>query len=305
MDIPKVEDLIKGPTTKDLESKMKLYKALKGDKPTTRPYQQSKLVNEKGDPVIFDGNIGKYVNPMTGAVETGKLKPRHLQIYTDPETKEKFRITPDGETYKISNVDEDNMGASTKVYYKMNQNEKELLDKSTDKFAQETRDQRDSIEKLKGLSNFQIDAAVTNEIAASQVGAQVATIYENGRLTDEDVLRYTRRKSIVSRLQDYNEELLRGTINQDKANEIKDALRVYQKALKMALNDRAKEKYESLRGRFKEDYNRDDVMRLIYGNYEKGESSNLEPNEKLMKDKKSGKFVVVDKETNKPIRWAK
>ena len=116
---------------------------------------------------------------------------------------------------------------SMTFYEKLTKNQRKSVDASEVNFNSETKDVRESASKIAGLTDKQVDLATINDIAAGQIGAQVATIFENGRLTDEDVVRYTRRTAIVSRLKDLTEDMLNGTISKEKAKELKETLKVY------------------------------------------------------------------------------
>jgi hypothetical protein len=111
-----------------------------------------------------------------------------------------------------------------------------------EKYATETKDQRQSYDSIDNIVNVLVKDATKNPIAASQLGAQVANIYENGRLTDEDVLRYTRRQGVAQRLKDASVMLSKGVIPLDKAKQIQEALLKYKEALRKKLSERAIEK---------------------------------------------------------------
>jgi hypothetical protein len=103
---------------------------------------------------------------------------------------------------------------------------------------------RDAAAKVEGLISRQVDEAMVNSVAANQLGAQVASIYENGRLTDEDVVRYTKRTGIPDRVADIIKDLKHGTISADKAGDIKDALKVLREVVIDQVNSKAQERSE-------------------------------------------------------------
>lgn len=250
----------------------------------SRRYQQMVTF----DPVKKQ-NVIKLFDTSTGETkDLDEVKGFATQFRADPITKELMALSP-GTSTSLGNVTGDKRAEQRKELEKLIEKKKEVDSRQvyqsltpTDRgyvndtraeYLTETKDQRESLNKLKGLSELQVDEATTNQIAASQLGAQVATIFENGRLTDEDVLRYTRRQGIVSNLKDYTKLLSSGTIPKDKADEIKQSLRTYQKALKMALRDKALEKSKSLTNKLETDYRKSPQVlgELVYSDFNEQE----------------------------------
>lgn len=163
------------------------------------------------------------------------------------------------------------MDDSAKAYSQLKPiHRKQLTDLST-AYSTESKDQRNSYDSIDNITENMVEMATKNEVAASQLGAQVANIYENGRLTDEDVLRYTRRKGIISRIQDLTSELATGTITKDKAKEIKDTLKVYKQALRLKLSERAVEKVKAMTPALRADGINVDPQHLattVYGDFD-------------------------------------
>lgn len=77
----------------------------------------------------------------------------------------------------------------------------------------------DNLSKMDELSR-KVERAKTNPIAAAQLGAEIASMYEGGRLTDEDVVRYVKDKRLASIIMNYKEEILKGTFTADLAKKI-------------------------------------------------------------------------------------
>lgn len=308
--IPTIEQLYQGPDIETLDTRMALIKSLRAKTPTPKAFQQTKLVTEAGTPVIFDPNKGKFINTKTGneIKKEEKVMRSYGQIYTDPRTKEKFIRNIDGSVQKVDAQTATDISKNKKIYNQFAQNERELIDKFTKEFASETKPVRESLSKVERISGKAIDA-IDNPIAASQLGAEVATIFENGRLTDEDVKRYTRRLGITDRVEDALQSIYDGTINEEKAKLIQQTLRDYAKNTKLILSKKADEKSRAFQKRAVDDYKIENVSPLIYGDYrnvgeERYKSPEvLAPNEIKRRDKKTGKTAIFDRETKKFLRW--
>lgn len=181
---------------------------------------------------------------------------------TDPRTKDIIRTRAEGiETVKrregpprgevaqaMENVDAQGI-ADPQKQEKAKKNEVNIIDKIEnprqidryetfkDRFLKETVDTRTTIEGIKGLKN-QTDKALENEVVSGQLGASVARLFENGRLSNEDVARYTRSFSIPSRIANMAVQLLEGTLTEAKASEIKESLDVLTKSAQLAIKGR-------------------------------------------------------------------
>lgn len=66
--------------------------------------------------------------------------------------------------------------------------------------------------------------AQSNPVAAKQLGAEVASLYEGGRLTDEDVLRYTKDPSVAGVVRDIAYKAASGVISPETAKYLRIAL---------------------------------------------------------------------------------
>jgi outer membrane lipoprotein SlyB len=174
---------------------------------------EKELVGRRGYAPSFvkDPFTGKMINRQTGEA----LDPRDSSV--NPRSEQTF-------------------------FQKLNPNQRDQFSALRKEFASETKAIRDSASKVDGLIDKQVDLAMTNPIASAQLGAQVATIFENGRLTDEDVLRYTRRNGIPDKVADILIDLKKGVISSDKAEDIKESLIVFKEVMEENINNRAAEK---------------------------------------------------------------
>jgi hypothetical protein len=138
------------------------------------------------------------------------------------------------------------------------------------------------------------------------LGAEVATIFENGRLTDEDVIRYTRRLGITDRLTDAMQSAIDGTITKEKARLIRETLTKYANKTQQELRERADEKAKVFQQRSVGNYKLKDVSQLVYGNYgDKNAPVKKPPAPGTVEqvDKKTGKTAIYQKGTNKFLGW--
>lgn len=279
------------------------------DKVDLKKFQQSDYMTKDGVPVIFDPNSGKYFNPTTNQlVDSNSIVRKVKKTLTDPKTGLTYIRNSAGDLISLQGEAQEKSALSTEqlntdklqkihdTYRKLTPKAEDHMTKLRGNFESETKDQRTSHAKIKALTDVQIDLATENEVAAAQLGAAVATIFENGRLTDEDVVRYTKRKSVVSRLQDLTEELSNGTILPEKAKEIKETLEIYKDALNKNISDRAMEKASALSPIA--NIQPEDLAPLIYGKFEKSKEAQPEPStaphgDQVTKDGKNYKWNPV------------
>jgi hypothetical protein len=148
-------------------------------------------------------------------------------------------------------------------------------------FLTESKPMREAAYKVEGLINKRIDLAITNPAAKSQLGADVASLYENGRLTDEDVLRYTRRSGIPDRISDTLKDLKAGTITPDKAEDIKESLIV----LREVLIDQVNKISEERSGQYASDWGlpKEDVTNAFWKKMEQPKSKKAMSKEAYLK----------------------
>ena len=77
----------------------------------------------------------------------------------------------------------------------------------------------DNISKISELKDKALRAQ-KNPIALAQLGAEVASLYENGRLTDEDVKRYIKDHSLQQTIMDLGSRAYEGTLTATTAKNI-------------------------------------------------------------------------------------
>jgi hypothetical protein len=195
-------------------------------------FQLSTMQNEKGESEVFRVNLD------TGAKESIGTKGYAKGFVKDPSSG--FLVNK--QTGKMLNLSGD---STNKTFFSaltpVQRNQFQDLRKG---FLADSKPMRDAAAKVEGLISRQVDEAMVNSVAANQLGAQVASIYENGRLTDEDVVRYTKRTGIPDRVADIIKDLKHGTISADKAGDIKDALKVLREVVIDQVNSKAQERSE-------------------------------------------------------------
>lgn len=193
------------------------------------------------------------------------------QTRYDPYTGELVQIGSAGTRNSISrsgtlSTPEETPTESVEQYSKLNPNQRKAVEKLRDEFATETKDVRNALGSMKGADNM-IDLATTNPNASSSLGALVAKIMESGgRLTDQDVVRYTNREGIATKLQDLALKWETGTISPEKARDIKETLTTYSEALRKSLSQRAIEKSKVMESTY--GIKPETVAPVVFGEYD-------------------------------------
>ena len=240
-----------------------------------KSFQQSQYMTTTGDPISFNPANNSYVNTLTGEpIQSGKVIRNYVKTITDPRTGEIVEVRPGIGIAKNltppktgkSKEEASKKKTSKDIYNSLVPTDREQLDDIRSEFVKETKDQRESIGKVEAIIGEGLDLAVNNPIANSQLGARVATIFENGRLTDEDVLRYTRRRGITDKLQDFIRDMYDGTANQEKIDFIRETLQTFAEDMRTELKKRAEQKATDVSNRLLPNYNSKELIPLIYSN---------------------------------------
>ncbi len=105
-----------------------------------------------------------------------------------------------------------------------------VVTKDKEGFEQANKDKINIISSLKSIDNL-VDEATKNPNAAASLGGIVGSLFEPGKLTDEDAKRYVKRLGLSNRFQDFMSGQLTGTITKDLANEIKKTSVAYRGAM--------------------------------------------------------------------------
>jgi hypothetical protein len=221
------------------------------------PYQRAGI-SEQGTLLRFNRQTGEFE-------DTGVKAGEKLKQYRDPKTGE-IKFYQERSGFAKGQEPKEESKEEQTFFETLTPVQRKDLKEVRSSFEKETKDSRASLDKLKGLSEKQIQDAIDNPISASQLGAQVATIFENGRLTDEDVLRYTRRQGIPDRVADSLVKLRAGTISDEKAADIKQSLDVFRAVLQEQITTRAMEKARILENAY--GVPSSDVVPLIYPRYD-------------------------------------
>lgn len=134
-------------------------------------------------------------------------------------------------------------------------------------FLKFTGDAQQQMSKIGGLKTL-AKTAQKSEQAASQLGAQVATMFESGRLTDEDVKRYTRRNALPSRIQDLMLNWTEGTISNTKAADLEIALDAFQGVLTEQVNRGALDAAKKLNSRVNTGMSNEQVAKMLLPDFD-------------------------------------
>lgn len=134
-------------------------------------------------------------------------------------------------------------------------------------FIKSTGEAQQQMAKISGLKSL-ADTAQESEQAASQLGAQVATMFESGRLTEEDVKRYTRRNAIPSRIEDLMLNWTTGTIGKAKAEDLKIALDAFQGVLTEQVNKEALNAAKKLNSRVNTGMSNEQIAKMLFPEFD-------------------------------------
>lgn len=109
--------------------------------------------------------------------------------------------------------------------YKPSPVEKHALDQSMARLSADPvfKENKMGLLQSKGLLEKTM-LAQKNPAAFAQIGAEVAKLYESGRLTDEDVVRYVRDPSLKGQWQNWVATKFQGTLNPQLGGALREAL---------------------------------------------------------------------------------
>lgn len=267
---------------------------------------QKNLVNKQtGQPelhfVMQDGSI----------VPTGRTPAYAPAIQVNPKTQEPEFVQKTGGTSPTpvfeksepkkdeTKTDKDKpvIADPRDVYNSLNKAERNVVADTKKTFDNLTKESQLAISKVDSIAKKATDAT-TNPIAAAQLGAETAGIFENGRLTDEDVKRYTRRRGILDKFTDALRTAQSGTITPEKAELIQETLTNYMKYKRQEMNrvaaDASKNIYNKVRSELS--YDPEDYTPLIYPAYSR---------KIKVKDTESGKVGTIPAENLDKVIEAK
>lgn len=285
---PKTRKDVEADRKSDLNELMQQYKLLK-----------PKTGSSSFQPVYTKEGI-KLLDRSTGEIsDTGFAREYAPKTVKDSLTGETYMVDSDGGVIKTyGSPTKPKEGKKVTKYSQLNSEQRKQIKDQKDSFEKETKDMRDSFSKIKNMDKM-IDKAMTNSIVANQLGAQVATIFESGRLTDEDVLRYTRRTGLPERAADILLNLRSGTISTDKASDIRESLKILRGALDDQINSRAMEKASVFTNMYPE-IDSNEIVKNIYSSYKDPESSSQKSMVRVRR-KSDGREITVSADKAKQI----
>lgn len=209
---------------------------------TAKPYQQGQMISKlSGDPFIFDPIKGKYINATTGEeAKSGELV-RPI-AYTDPVSGSRGYFGAEGMVVpgqkSGQSVQKEAMGES-KEAPKMETvgdyrtsgliQPKEwdnVVTKDKEGFEKQNGDKLKIISSLKGVESL-VDEATKNPNAAASLGGIIGSLFEPGKLTDEDAKRYVQQLGIENKVKNWISTTAKGTIRPELAKEIKKTAMAY------------------------------------------------------------------------------
>lgn len=270
---------------------------------------ETSLFNEKGDLVKNLGEAGysyaSGIDPTSGLLyNRSKSDPTKAPILVSaPDSvnvgKPLETKSIDGTTNKVDQT-------PYQIKNSLNAKERDILDKEVNQFQTDIKDEKRIISEIGAISDSSLELAKKNPNAAKTLGAQIAKIMQGSRLTDTDVILYTGQSGVMNQMQDFTSEALTGRITDEKAKNIKQVLETYNKALRGALDNRARQAAEITKQNFNPNLNIDtNVMsKLYYIDDKKINNSNSKSTE-VRKQMPDGKIAIFNEATKKFIRYEK
>lgn len=127
-----------------------------------------------------------------------------------------------------------------------------IVNKDKEGFEQQNAPKMSIISGLDSVETLAKEA-ITNPNAAASLGGIIGSLFEPGKLTDEDALRYIREKGIINIAPNWVKESTIGTIKESTADNIVKTAKAYRKALdtivrKNAINYASRTKTALVRG---------------------------------------------------------
>lgn len=148
------------------------------------------------------GNIVAY-NPLLGTQAAPTILPEKKQAL-DTELK--------GEEPKMEESMEESVDLTKETFNKLNPNQKKLLQKTREKFNDDTKDERNVLGSIASIKRT-LEMAPNNAAAANAFGTQLAKLYQDGRLSDKDVDLYIKNKALAQRIKSSFFEAIKGTMD--------------------------------------------------------------------------------------------
>lgn len=159
--------------------------------------------------------------------------PKNVEIdkssFSDNKQAEKFKTLLEKEIstpFEFKKLDY-NVPEETPAFNKLTPEPRKRLIDISDAHKTANKDKYAALNDIKNLYTRQIPNAVKNKASWAQVGAQIAKLYEDGRLTDDDVKRYVRDQSLVGMIRQKIKTLASGTLTDEMAKELQSSMKLY------------------------------------------------------------------------------
>jgi len=217
------------------------------------------FINTKtGEPLVYDQDSKSLIGSITKMpVKAEDMKHLATPVgYTDPVTQLRGRLTSVGMVVPGYNAPGD-VYASPEQIKSMSltdlkrsltlvEKDTKILDESTKSFREETKNQTAIISSLKGVESL-VDEAKKNANTAKALGGIVGSLFEPGKLTDEDAKRYIGSSAIVDEVANWYAMKVEGKITDDMADMILNTAIRYREALQQVVRAKALDKANTAR----------------------------------------------------------
>lgn len=208
-----------------------------------KPWGDKILTDRNGEKIIYKQGAGFYYadGPKAGkAVPTGLLpdEAASVKIPSQSNSSVATTVSTEGASPTAQLKPELTYGD----YFRTGMilpKEDEMIQKDKEGFEQASRDQ---IKIQSGLASVPAIAkeAMTNPNAASSLGGIIGSLFEPGKLTDEDAIRYVKESGMENWFKNTYSKLAKGVIRKELADNITRTAQVYLKELDQILQRKAK-----------------------------------------------------------------
>lgn len=175
--------------------------------------------------------LGNAVDPVTGMPYQNSKSDPNMQYFNKPTPgmgggQKQSTPNPDGSPAKEEPKKRSTYGDYRATGMISPKEVEGFVNKDKEGFEQQN---APKINIMSGLASVQTLAqeATKNANAASSLGGMVGSLFEPGKLTDEDARRYVEQKGLMNKAQNWVTELASGTITPERAKEIAQTAKVY------------------------------------------------------------------------------
>lgn len=307
------KDALAGEGSKE---RLAALKALVGKKGTTHAFQQAKKITKDGKTVIFDPNLGQYIDPISKTpVNSGELIPSYVRTVKDPLTGEIRELIPgEGIGQTVAGKPLGEVKPEDQKEYKfnmLNSEQRKQFDKIENDYMKDVADSREFGEILVSIDEL-VDSDISAAIPAIKRQLARSVGKEVGVMTDKDVAAFSGDQSLMGALRRFAKLQTSGKMTEEDKRQYRGIIAIARRNIEKSMKNRGDYHINRLQQRIP-GATAGSLGKMLSIEQSKpigvGKSGPEAPKEKLadgekvMRDPKSGKNVVV--KDGKVLRWAK